>query len=61
MWTIFKDPIELATILPFFFLIALCLGHETCGILAPRLEIEPWKAKLCWKAKSQPLDQQGSP
>lgn len=41
MWTIFKVPIELATTLPFFFLIPSCLGHETCGFLAPKLEIEP--------------------
>jgi len=42
MWTIFKVPIELATTLPsFFFLIPSFLGHKTCGILVPRLEIEP--------------------
>lgn len=43
MWTIFKVPIELAPTLPsffFFIYIPLFLGHETCGILAPRLEIE---------------------
>ena len=36
-----------------------CFGHEACEILAPRAGIKP--IPLYGKAKSQPLDHQGSP
>ena len=36
-----------------------CLGCEACGILVPDQGSNPHP--LHWKAKSQPLDQQGSP
>ena len=36
------------------------IGREPCGILAPPPGIEP-ATPMHWKAKSQPLDLQGSP
>ena len=42
MWTIFKIFIECVTISLIFFMFYFGLfDHEACGILVPRLEIEP--------------------
>ena len=58
MWTISKVFIELATTLPLFYVLAL----RPRGMWDPSSPTRyPTPHPLHWKAKSQPLDRQGSP
>ena len=57
MWTIFfSSLIEFHTMLLLFYVF---LVLKACGSLVPEQGLNP--CPLHWKAKSQPLDHQGSP